>query len=166
MYTGQQGKHSICMYSVMLDQPESSLAPQIQDPLITVQQSPNHFVPGTGFVEDNISTDQGQGMVSGWFTHITFITQFISNTTLHWPDRRCRWLSGGESACQCKRPRFNSRVGKIPWRRKWHPTPVFLPGKSHGQRSLAGYSPWGRKKPDRTQQHTQWSTAQRLATPA
>ena len=34
--------------------------------------------------------------------------------------------------------------GEIPWRRKWQPTPVFLPGESHGQRSLAGYSPWGR----------------------
>ena len=33
-----------------------------------------------------------------------------------------------------------------PWRRKWQPTPVFLPGESHGQRSLAGYSPWGRKE--------------------
>jgi len=36
--------------------------------------------------------------------------------------------------------------GKIPWRRKWQPTPVLLPGKSHGQRSLVGYSPWGRKR--------------------
>ena len=36
-------------------------------------------------------------------------------------------------------------VGKIPWRRKWQPTPIFLPGKSHEQRSLAGYSPWDRK---------------------
>ena len=36
----------------------------------------------------------------------------------------------------------SSWVGKIPWRRKWQPTPVFLPGKSHGHRSLAGYSPW------------------------
>ena len=36
-------------------------------------------------------------------------------------------------------------VRKIPWRRKWQPTPVFLPGKSHGQRSLVGYSPWGRR---------------------
>ena len=35
---------------------------------------------------------------------------------------------------------------KIPWRRKWQPTPVFLPGKSHGQRSLAGYSPWGHRR--------------------
>jgi len=39
---------------------------------------------------------------------------------------------------------------KIPWRRKWQPTPVFLPGKSHGQRSLVGYSPWGRKESDTT----------------
>jgi len=36
-------------------------------------------------------------------------------------------------------------VRKIPWRRKWQPTPVFLPAKSHGERSLAGYSPWGHK---------------------
>ena len=40
------------------------------------------------------------------------------------------WLSGKESTCQCKRCRFDAWVGKIPWRRKWQPTPVFLPGKS------------------------------------
>ena len=54
-----------------------------------------------------------------------------------------RWLSGKESACQCRRHRrrrFDPWVRKIP-RRDWQPTPVFLPGKSHGQRSLAGYSP-------------------------
>ena len=38
---------------------------------------------------------------------------------------------------------FNPWVGKIPWRRKWQPTPVFLPGESHGERILEGYSPWG-----------------------
>ena len=37
-------------------------------------------------------------------------------------------------------------VRKIPWRRKWQPTPVILPGKSHGQRSLVGYNPWGRRR--------------------
>ena len=42
--------------------------------------------------------------------------------------------------------KFNPWTGKIPWRRKWQPTPVFLPGKSHRQRSLGGYSPWGGKK--------------------
>ena len=41
-----------------------------------------------------------------------------------------RWFSGKESACQCRRHRFNPWVGKIPWRMKWQPTPVFLPGKS------------------------------------
>ena len=44
-------------------------------------------------------------------------------------------------------------MGKIPWRRKWQPTPVFLPGKSHGQRSLVDYSPWGHKELD-TAEHT------------
>ena len=48
-----------------------------------------------------------------------------------------------ESACQCSRHECDPWVGKIPWRRKWQPTPVFLPGKFRGQRSLAGYSPWG-----------------------
>ena len=62
-----------------------------------------------------------------------------------------RQLNGKESTCQwrrLKRRKFDLWVGKIPWReipwrRKWHPTPAFFPGESHGQRSLAGYSPWG-----------------------
>ena len=45
-------------------------------------------------------------------------------------------------------------VGKIPWRRKWLPTPAFLPGEFHGQRSLAGYNPWGLKESDLTEQLT------------
>ena len=56
-----------------------------------------------------------------------------------------RWLSGKECACRYRRCRFNPWVGKIPWRRKWQPTAVFLPGIFHRQRSLAGYSPWGHK---------------------
>ena len=51
---------------------------------------------------------------------------------------------------QCKRPRFDSWVGKIPWSGKWQPTPVFLPGESHGQRSLAGYRTCGHKESDTT----------------
>ena len=46
----------------------------------------------------------------------------------------------------CRRLGFNSWVRKIPWRRKWEPIPVFFPGKSHGQRSLAGYHPQGHKR--------------------
>ena len=45
-------------------------------------------------------------------------------------------------------------VRKNPWRRQWQPTPVFLPGESHGQRNLAGYSPWGHKELDMTEQLT------------
>ena len=52
------------------------------------------------------------------------------------------------------RPAFNPWVGKIPWRSKWQPTPVFLPELSHGWRSLAGYSPWGCKESDTTEQLT------------
>ena len=55
---------------------------------------------------------------------------------------------GKEPAChwrRLKRCGFNPWVRKIPWRRKWQPTPVFLPGESHGQRSLMNYSPWGRR---------------------
>ena len=44
-------------------------------------------------------------------------------------------------------------VRKIPWRREWLPTPVFLPGEFHGQRSLVGYSPWGHKELDTTDFH-------------
>ena len=61
---------------------------------------------------------------------------------------------GKEATCQCrrhKRHRFSPWVGKIPWRRAQRPTPVFLPGEPHGQRSLAGYSLWGCRESDRTE---------------
>ena len=61
-----------------------------------------------------------------------------------------RRLSGKESACNAGDLAFDPWVGKIPWRRKWLLTPVFLPGKFHGQRSLAGYSPWDGKELDLT----------------
>ena len=56
-----------------------------------------------------------------------------------------RWLSGKE-----RRRGFDPWVRKIPWRKKWQHTPVFLPGESHGQRSLVGYGPWGPKESDMT----------------
>ena len=67
----------------------------------------------------------------------------------------CYCFPGGsddkESACQCRRHEFDLWMGKIPWRRKWKPTPVFLPGESHERRSLEGYSPWGHKESDMTE---------------
>ena len=70
------------------------------------------------------------------------------------PDRFPDVASGNESARQCRRCKrcgFDPWVGKIPWRRKWQPTPVFLPRDSHGQRSLAGYSPRGCRELDMTE---------------
>ena len=63
-----------------------------------------------------------------------------------------RWLSGEESAWQCTTHGFNPWVEKVPWRRKWQPIPGLLPGKSHGQRSLVGYSPRGHKELDTAEQ--------------
>ena len=60
-----------------------------------------------------------------------------------------RWISSKTIFWQCKRSRkhgFDPRDRNIPWRRKWQPTPVFLPGKSQGQIRLTGYSPWGHKR--------------------
>ena len=62
-----------------------------------------------------------------------------------------RWLSDKESTCQgrrLKRRRFETQVEKIHWRRRWQPTPILLPRKLHGWRSLVGYSPWGHKESD------------------
>ena len=69
----------------------------------------------------------------------------------------CAGFTGGKESAwgwrRCKTGGFNPWTGKIPWRRKWQPTPVFLPGESRGQRSLAGCSPWGRLELD-TPEHT------------
>ena len=61
-------------------------------------------------------------------------------------DKEPTYQSRRHNSCE-----FNPWVGKIPWSRTRQPTPVFLPGKSHGWRSLAGYSPWGRKELDTTE---------------
>ena len=59
---------------------------------------------------------------------------------------------------QYRRPRFNPRVGKLLWRREWLPNPVLLPGESHGERSLVGYCPWGRKELNMTERlHFTWA---------
>ena len=65
-----------------------------------------------------------------------------------------RWYTDKESACNAgdaSRQRSDPQVGKIPWRRAWQPTPVYVPGESHGQRSLVGYVPQGHKELDTTE---------------
>ena len=74
--------------------------------------------------------------------------------------------SGKESTCQCRRPKtlgFSPWVRKIHWKRKWQPTPEFLPGKSRRQRSLVDYSPWGRKSWIRWSTHEYLVVAQSLS---
>ena len=79
----------------------------------------------------------------------------IAKSQTQWKQLRTQACTskGKESACQgrrCKRLGFDPWVGKIPWSRKWQLTPVLLPGKSHGQRSLVGHNPWGHKELDMT----------------
>ena len=74
----------------------------------------------------------------------------MTNSDLLW---WLRWLKK-KSRLQCRRPGFDPWVGKIPWRRAWQPTPVFLPEESPGQRNLVGYSPWGHKESDTTERPT------------
>ena len=63
-------------------------------------------------------------------------------------------LDDKESACNAGGPRFNPWVRRIPWRKEWLPTPVFLPGESHGPSSLEGSDPWGRRESDMTERLT------------
>ena len=79
----------------------------------------------------------------------TFIKRLFSSSSLS-----AMGFPGGSevkaSTCKVGDPGSISGLGKIAWRRKWQPTPVFLPGESHGRRSLVGYSPWGHKESDMT----------------
>ena len=60
--------------------------------------------------------------------------------------------SDTKECLQCGKPGFSPWVGKVSWRRRWPPTPVFLPGESDGQKSLESYSPWGCKESDMSEQ--------------
>ena len=77
-------------------------------------------------------------------SHLCLVWGSLNQAWLPW------WFRWNSVSLQCRRPRFDPWVGKIPWRRKWQPTAVPLPGKSHGQSSLVGYSPRGRKESDTT----------------
>ena len=73
------------------------------------------------------------------------------------------WLRWWRIHLQCRRPGFSPWVRKVPWRRKWLPTPIFLPGEFHGQRNLAGYHPWSHKDSDTTEQLILTSSVQSLS---
>ena len=95
-----------------------------------------------------------------WWAAVYGVAQ--SWTPLKWLSSSCLSISAGfqggtsgeESACQCrwhKRCRFDPQLRKIPWRKAWQHTPVILPGESHGQRNLVGYSSWGCRESDTTE---------------
>ena len=88
----------------------------------------------------------GQHLLKGTALHS--LSLFLVLSLTYGAPVECRGIPGGSGSkqcLQCKRPGFEPWVGKIPWRRAWQPTPEFLL-ESHGQRSLAGYSPWGHKE--------------------
>ena len=77
-------------------------------------------------------------------TLFSLLCDNIFNWHITW--RASLWLSGKESVCQFRRHGFDPCVGRTPWRSKWQLIPVFLPGKSDGQRSPVSYSPWNQKR--------------------
>ena len=83
------------------------------------------------------TTVRVQGQTCFTHTFPSTIAFFFPWSSSMWWLELPRWRSGKESACQTRRCGFNSSLRKVPWSRKWQPTAVFLPGKFHGQRSLA-----------------------------
>ena len=88
-------------------------------------------------------------LLQAWESPVT--TQVLKYTS--WFTGFPWWLRWSGICLQWGNPGFNLWVGKIPWRREWQPTPVFLRGEFHGQWNLAGYSPWSCKKSDTTEQN-------------
>ena len=83
-------------------------------------------------------------MMVGKILNLTSLETFFPLTVL---ETSLPGGASGKESRRCKRCRFDPSVRKIPWRKEWLLTPVFLLEKSHGQRNLAGYSPWHHKSP-------------------
>ena len=89
---------------------------------------------------------QHQPSIKAHRERIPFFNLFFYIKSL-WASDVAQWFKKKKkSACQCRRHGFYPWIGKMPWKRKWQPTEISLPGKSHGQRSLVIYSTWGLKK--------------------
>ena len=108
-----------------------------------------------------------QNSLSGLFRLVPWIIELNSEFSFFFTAKPVAVISSGgvvflsvsviESTCQCTERGFDPWAGKIRRRRKWQPTPAFLPGKSHGQRNLVGRSPQGSKEWDSTEQAVlQW----------
>ena len=105
------------------------------------QKNPPGFDPWVGKILCRRERLQYSGLKNSMDSIVSTVNRVNTVIQLPW------WLlQFKESVCQCRRLGFHPWVRKILWRRKWQPTPEFLPGKSHGQRNLLGYSPWGYKR--------------------
>ena len=112
-----------------------------REPFKRIQASKRQLVQKTMKVSSNPEVLQ----FYIWIGPMEKILIHMRNKELPW------WLRWWRTYLQCRRPGLDTWVRKMPWRRNWQPTPVFSPGKSHGQRSLVGYSPWGFKESDTTE---------------
>ena len=110
--------------------------------------SSTHFLRGISFSPSKTYTDSCQFNISNLNPKWYIYNQMPHRLGLPW------WLSRWRIHLHCRRCGFDPRVRKIPWRRKWQPTLVFLPGEFQGQRSLAGYSPQVHKSQTRLITHT------------
>ena len=124
--------------------------PQIHPPL---SRWPTHLVRTPCFLMCTVEVSSEP--ISPFLLHlIQSAHRSPSNCFKMWIKLLPKCTSGKEPACQCRRCKryvFNTWIRKIPWSRTWQPTPVLLARESYGQRSLAGYSPWGRKGSDTTE---------------
>ena len=93
----------------------------------------------------------GLGLISGQGTRSHMLQLRVHMLQQKLQPNKLKKENSLANAGDIKDTGFDSWVMKIPWRRSWQPTPVFLPGESHRQRSLAGYSPWGLQESDTTQ---------------
>ena len=125
------------------------------------QGSPNH-INGSYISLKFFFLFRPHGMWDSWFPNQGLNAHLLWKYWSLLPlDHQWQWAFpvAQQIACQCRNGEFNLWVRKIHWRRKWQPTPVFLPGESHGQRILVGYSPWGcRVRYDWICTHTQTET--------
>ena len=137
--------HSVCAPEGPL-RTRVNLSPRVQRPFSSSSWTPSLLVP---FMSNEFCLLLGfrwdpSSPIASFFDHsVCFIHHLW-----HWSGFPGSSI-GKESACQCRRHGrhgFDPWVGKVPWRKKWQPTAVFLPGKSHGQKSLVGYSPWCHKR--------------------
>ena len=106
------------------------------------------------YQEDEVALQKAQIMVQAATFKLPMTLAVCTGET---GDKKCRSepnSSNNITSLHCGRPGLDPWVGKIPWRKEWQPTPVFLPREFHEQRSSAGYSPWGCKELDTTQQLT------------